>query len=359
MTAWPNQSQSALNAFYGNPDANKDGAPDLKWQQENLTTITPPYPMFYDGKKVSKISCHKLISESLLRVLTKIKAITTADERKQYGLDQFGGVFNFRRKRGGSGLSTHSWAIAIDLAVALNQFGWAYGSRPNMMPAKVVAAFEEEGATWGGLWSNPDAMHFQWADIPGGTRKPAATPAPAAAEPTAAVGISDKATVEQVQARLKELGYTEVGDVDGRLGDLTETAILAFRKNANLPLVPIIDTGLLLALMQAKPRELAPARVDAKPAEVRQQVPEARAAWWTQIGAWALGVPAAIGTAVSGVLDNIDGSRGFLEPVKQFAGDVPPWLWFLSVGGVALFLWLKSRQAQAAITTAYQTGERR
>lgn len=354
MSDWPKQTPAALNAFYGNPDANGDGSPDLKWQQDNLTTITPPYPMFYDGKKVSKISCHKKIAEALLAALVKVKAITTAEERKQYGLDQFGGVFNFRRKRNGTTLSTHSWAIAIDLAVALNGFGVKYGSQPDMMPAKVVAAFEEQGATWGGLWSNPDAMHFQFADT--GAARPQDN---SIAEPRPTAAIIDKATVEQVQARLKELGYSEVGDVDGRLGDLTETAILAFRKNAGLPLVPYIDTALLLALMSAKPRELAPARADAKPAVVREQVPEARAAWWTQIGAWVLGIPAAIGTALSGAVDNLDGSRGFLEPIKQFAGDIPPWLWFATVGGVALAIWWKSQQAQKAITTAFQTGERR
>lgn len=350
--SWPTQSPAALNAFYGNPDANGDGTPDLKWQQENLTTIMPPFPMFYDGKKVSKITIHKKAADSLQRILTKIGKITTAAERKQYGLDQFGGVFNFRRKRSGTSLSTHSWAIAIDLAVALNAFGVRYGSKPNMMPLKVVGAFEEEGWTWGGLWSNPDAMHFQAADIPGG--KPAATKP---VEPDGA--ITDAATVLQVQTRLKDLGWTEVGDLDGKIGRLTRAAILAFRDENGLPLVNYIDQALLLALLQAKPRELGQARVEAKPAEVREQVPEAKAAWWTQIGAWVLGVPSVIGAVVSGVLDNLDGARGYLEPVKNFAGDIPPWVWFVAVGGAALFMWLKSRQGQQASTAAYQSGERR
>lgn len=364
MSPWPTQAPAALNAFYGNPDANGDGAPDLKWQQENLTTITPPYPMFYDGKKVSKISVHKKAAESLLQVLKKIKAITTEAERKQYGLDQFGGVFNFRRKRGGTSLSTHSWAIAIDLAVALNGFGVAYGSQPNMMPLKVVAAFEEEGWTWGGLWSNADAMHFQAAEVPG--QKASPKPSPDIVQTAPATGaITDKPTVAQVQARLFELGYTEVGSrkkdgtFDGGIGDMTKAAILAFRNDNGLPVVDHIDQAMLLALLSAKPRVLAPARTEAKPAEVREHVPEAKAAWWSQMGAWVLGVPATAGAAVSGVLDNLDGSRGYLEPVKQFAGDIPSWVWFLGVAGVALFIWWRSRQAQAASLTAFQTGERR
>jgi muramidase (phage lysozyme) len=177
--------------------------------------------------------------------------------------------------------------------------------------------------------------------------------------------ITDKNTVSQVQARLFELGYTEVGSrkkdgsFDGGLGDMTRAAILAFRNDNGLPVVDYVDQALLLALLQAKPRQLSPARVEAKPADVRQQVPEAKAAWWTQVGAWVLGIPATLGAAASGVIDNLDGSRGYLEPVKQFAGDIPPWLWFVGVALVALFIWWRSHQAQAASTIAYQTGERR
>lgn len=185
------------------------------------------------------------------------------------------------------------------------------------------------------------------------------TPAPADARPDPVEAITDTATVMQVQNRLKELGYTEVGEADGKVGKMTKTAILAFRNENDMPLVDYIDQAMRIALLDAKPRNLAPARADAKPAEVREQVPEAKAAWWTQMGAWVLGIPAAIGTAVSGVLDNLDGSRGYLEPIKNFAGDIPPWVWFLAVGGIALFMWLKSRQAQVASVTAFQTGERR
>lgn len=198
-----------------------------------------------------------------------------------------------------------------------------------------------------------------------GEQRVAPTPAPAEQRPTPSEAITDKDVVAQVQARLFELGYTEIGSrdpdgtFDGKIGTLTKTAILAFRNENGLPVVDYIDQQMRIALLDAKPRHIAPARAEAKPSEVRQHVPEAKAAWWTQVGAWALGIPAAIGTAVSGVLDNLDGSRGYLEPIKNFAGDIPPWVWFIAVGGIALFMWLKSRQAQVASVSAFQTGERR
>lgn len=162
MQAWPKQSQMA--AFYGNP-ARADGTADPAWESANLINIVPPYAMFYGGKPVKRIRCHRLVADSLTRILARIgKEISPADI-KRYGLDQFGGVHSFRTKRAGKSLSTHAFACAIDLAPALNPFKVPYGSRPNMMPMQVVKMFEAEGWVWGGLWSNGDAMHFQAARI--------------------------------------------------------------------------------------------------------------------------------------------------------------------------------------------------
>lgn len=171
--------------------------------------------------------------------------------------------------------------------------------------------------------------------------------------------ITDAATVTKVQTQLKALGYTEVGEVDGRVGKMTKTAILAFRNENDLPLVNYIDAAMLAALWTAKPRELAPSRADAAPAVVRDQVPEAKAAWWTKFSSWVAGGVSVAGATVSGVLDNLDGARGWLEPLKNTIGDVPVWVWFVILGAGAFFLWQKSRKAELAIQTAYQTGERR
>ena len=46
----------------------------------------------------------------------------------------------------------------------------------------------------------------------------------------------DNEVVAQVQRRLKEFGYTEIGNVDGDCGDLTEKAIIIFRHDVGLPL---------------------------------------------------------------------------------------------------------------------------
>jgi len=72
-------------------------------------------------------------------------------------------------------------------------------------------------------------------------------------------------SVEAVQRRLKDLGYHEVGQIDGKLGARTRSAILAFRQDNDLALVPIIDVALSDALTKARPRPVAIERARGKP----------------------------------------------------------------------------------------------
>jgi hypothetical protein len=60
MTTWPLQSGlKAMRTLCGNPDANGDGSPDPSWVRKYLTTIAPPFPMFYAGKPVRMIAVNR------------------------------------------------------------------------------------------------------------------------------------------------------------------------------------------------------------------------------------------------------------------------------------------------------------
>jgi uncharacterized protein (TIGR02594 family) len=74
-----------------------------------------------------------------------------------------------------------------------------------------------------------------------------------------------KMSVEAVQRRLRDLGYHEVGQIDGKIGPRTRAAILAFRQDHDLTLVPIIDVTLTDALATARPRPVAIERATGKP----------------------------------------------------------------------------------------------
>ncbi len=200
--------RTAATAFYGNP-AGADGNLDPKWERANIIVVTLPYPMVtsWDNEIVHKVQFHKKAADALVAALTEIKhqveldlrieakrdipveamqhkmlekfgkAIGTPENDKlvsgsydamveaklqtrlhTLGLDVLGGTFNFRKIRGASGLSTHSYGVAIDLDPGHN----ALGSTTGGMPPFAVTAFKKQGLTWGGDYKGrKDFMHFQ------------------------------------------------------------------------------------------------------------------------------------------------------------------------------------------------------
>jgi hypothetical protein len=85
--------------------------------------------------------------------------------------------------------------------------------------------------------------------------------------------VPDPEMVAGVQQRLRELGYYQVGAIDGGLTPhgRTEDAILAFRNKNGLPLTPAIDDDFLAALAKASPPEVADERANATADDLRAQ----------------------------------------------------------------------------------------
>lgn len=167
MTNWPRQAE--CNAYYGDPDPDRDGRPNRAWEDANLVTIAPPYPMVlaWDvSAPVRGIRVHRRCAESLTRVLRRIAAIyPAAADRERARVHLFGGSYSFRLMRGGARLSMHSWGCAIDLDPQRNGLGVPWRPERGMMPVAVVEAFEAEGWVAGARWRTADAMHFQAARV--------------------------------------------------------------------------------------------------------------------------------------------------------------------------------------------------
>ena len=112
----------------------------------------------------------------------------------------------------------------------------------------------------------------KWARIPDTPWSPDAAAAPVN-EPVAEIAADQFGDhlyngnkwpiIESVQEQLDKLGYPEVGSFDGRWGSKTRAAVLAFRADNGLPIVPQVDAELLAALLIAKPRPVAPERKNA------------------------------------------------------------------------------------------------
>lgn len=160
---WPKQTQAGLTGFYGD-----HGVPD--GFTPPMTRVECPWVLKLDwnrNEKVSKISVHSKVAESLGRVLSKVHAHYGDAEIQRLGLDLYGGSYSPRKKRGGSTWSAHSWAIALDFNPSENQLKWgrdrAAFARPDY--DDWWRFWEEEGWISLGREKNFDWMHVQAAKL--------------------------------------------------------------------------------------------------------------------------------------------------------------------------------------------------
>ncbi|MFN4141194.1 TIGR02594 family protein [Aestuariivirga sp.] len=77
--------------------------------------------------------------------------------------------------------------------------------------------------------------------------------------------VQPRPEMKVIQQQLKDLGYFEVGMVDGRYGPRTRAAVLAFRADNGLGLSPDVDPVLAEALQKAKPRTVPRERAAGRP----------------------------------------------------------------------------------------------
>lgn len=146
---WPPSDQASLRKFYGEPG-----------DESQLVTITFPFPMMYGTKQVTKTRVHKKCSESLLRVLGAIGQKYSALPGIMEEAQDYGGVFNFRLKRGGSTYSLHAYGAAIDLDADDNTFKNSWPMQADM-PLEIIEEFAKEGWVSAAAFWGYDAMHFQ------------------------------------------------------------------------------------------------------------------------------------------------------------------------------------------------------
>ncbi|CUH59037.1 C40 family peptidase [Thalassobacter stenotrophicus] len=153
-------------------------------------------------------------------------------------------------------------------------------------------------------------------------------------------------SVREVQARLKALGYHEVGQVDGEIGPRTRAAILAFRDDHGLPLVPIIDVALTEALTTAGSRQVAAERAAGVP-EGSRIITAANA----QVGLGVLGAAGSVAAQIAPALVQAEEARDTAERVLDLVGltgvvqAALPWIGAAVFTGV-IFYALKARNAR-------------
>lgn len=132
----------------------------------NLVMINLPYTFMYGKVPVKRMKCHKLVADKFLAVFNDILAHYGIEEIKRLGIDRYGGCFNYRKMRGGTQLSRHSWGVAIDLDPTRNTLKetskTARFARPEYAP--MIDIFYKHGFLSLGREKNYDWMHFEIAE---------------------------------------------------------------------------------------------------------------------------------------------------------------------------------------------------
>lgn len=152
---WPRQA--AMAAFYGAPGTGH-------------VTLNLPYPLrlAWDLKTtVNRISINGKCADSAGRIFTKVLAHYGHEGLTRLNLDCFGGCYANRAMRGGTKLSTHAYACALDIDPEHNQLRWGSDRAAMARPEcrAFVDAFEAEGWLSLGRERNFDWMHFQAARL--------------------------------------------------------------------------------------------------------------------------------------------------------------------------------------------------
>lgn len=170
LAPFPSPNQPSLTRFYGRPwkmDSKEKLVVDRAWEAANITRVRVPFALYMGDARIINIAIHRRLVDSVKEILNDFATEFTEKERAFFGLDQYGGGFNFREKRGSVGgnienLSLHAYGAALDFSPLLNPLGKAYNTAEKMMPIKAIEIFKKRGWKWGGEFKRrPDCQHFE------------------------------------------------------------------------------------------------------------------------------------------------------------------------------------------------------
>jgi hypothetical protein len=144
-----------LGQFWYIPRGNGAVTVDPAWVQANVVRRV------YTGVAVAAW-CHKVVIPAIQSALSEVAASGLAGAIDLANTNRYGGCYGPREVRAAGGttggsLSRHTWAMALDMNTATNPMGGV-----PTMDCRVVRIFRKWGFAWGGNFTTPDGMHFEW-----------------------------------------------------------------------------------------------------------------------------------------------------------------------------------------------------
>lgn len=157
----PRESTASLNAFYGTADPAGSYLAWFSFPCEVVRLYSRSGDLVADktGDDLPDHRAHRMVVGRLQAALLEICLTLGEADFIRQGWHVYGGAFHYRKKVGGSSLSTHAWGIAVDVNPGEN----GYGHRATTFSEGAIDTMER----WGFLsafraWGH-DAMHFQAA----------------------------------------------------------------------------------------------------------------------------------------------------------------------------------------------------
>jgi hypothetical protein len=108
---------------------------------------------------LGRFTCNERIFPPLIAAMKELRNRGAA-----HAIRNFAGCYNARMvmRIPTNAISHHAWGAAVDINSITNPYG-----APPHQPAILVKTMAKHGFTWGGRWTVPDAMHFEFVNIAG------------------------------------------------------------------------------------------------------------------------------------------------------------------------------------------------
>lgn len=152
-SVWPQVlMKKGFGEFAARPSPGHPGYLDMSGGFVSRYLVTRHVPL------LGRFTCHRAVFPPVIDAMRELRAQGLAG-----AIHNFAGCYNARtvlRSRTGP-ISHHSWGAALDI----NSIRNPYGEPPRQHP-RLVATMEAHGFTWGGRWTVPDGMHFEY-EVPG------------------------------------------------------------------------------------------------------------------------------------------------------------------------------------------------